>query len=314
MESRTNTRRPQRLLTSQRPAYHFLLVVAALLLCSRGAWAQGIGTIASMEGSVEIGRGGVWTAATIGGSIELGDAVRTGSPGRVRVVFQDGSVLTVSDATEFVVDEYEFEPNQGLFRSAIRLLQGKLRALVSDYYQTPGAHYEIQTGNAIVGVRGTTFVVTFDPSTDVTEVVGEHGLVRVHSVLDRVAHGVVVKARELTTVARGQFPTPPRRIDEALFRQYLEGLEFIGEGPESLLLTHQPLLVGAIVPRQERAPAAPTGPGAPTLTASMTTRTGTAPLAPPQMPDKIQPITTPADIVNQPVPQTTGPGGLGVNF
>lgn len=314
MESCTNTQRPQTRHTARSEAVRGLfLVVAALLLCVRAAWAQGIGTIASLEGSVEIGRAGVWTAATIGGSIELGDAIRTGSPGRVRLVFQDGSVLTVADATEFVIDDYEFDPNQGLFRSAIRLLQGKLRALVSDYFQAPGANYEIDTPNASVGVRGTTFVVTYDATTDVTEVVGVRGRVRVHSRRDRVAHGVVVGAHELTIVAQGLFPTPPRRIDEALFQQYLESLEFINEGSESLLLTHDPLLAGATVPREERAPAAPTGSGAPTLTASRRTSTGIAPLAPPKMPEDTQPK-TPTDIVKQPIPLTTGPGGLGVNF
>jgi hypothetical protein len=315
MESRTNPRQPRTLhATRSEVVRRLLLVVAALLLCAHAAWAQGIGTIVSMEGSVEIGRAGVWAAASAGASIELGDAIRTGSPGRVRVVFQDGSVLTVADATEFVIDEYEFEPNQGLFRSAILLLQGKLRALVSDYYQAPGAQYEIQTRNAIVGVRGTTFILTFDRSTEVAEVVGEYGSVQVHSVLDRVAHGVVVQARELTVVARGQFPTPPRRIDEARFQQYLQGFGLIGEGSESQLLAPPPLLVGALVPQEERAAAAPAGSEAAPLTASRKTRTGIAPLAPPQMPDQTQPITTPSDVVNQPVPLITKPGGLGVDF
>jgi hypothetical protein len=293
-----------------------LLLVAAFLLCARAVWAQGIGTVASLEGSADIGRAGGWTPASIGAVLEVGDAIRTGQPGRVRIVFQDESVLTITDATELVVDEHVFEPAQGVFRSVIRLLRGKLKALASDYYGTPRASYQIETPTASTGVRGTEFVIAFDAVTEVTDVVGVSGRVAVHSVLDRVAHGVVVTAREVTTVARGQFPTPPRPLDETLFRQYLEGLVFIGAGRSESLLVNQPLLLGAVVPQEERAATAPVGaaalaPGAPAPAGPLA---GGAPVAPPQMPDQVQPVTTPSDIIKESVSVITHQGQLGIDF
>ena len=82
-------------------------------------------TIASLEGSAEIGRSGTWYPAKLGLAIYLGDELRTPKPGRLRVVFQDDSVLTLGDDSHVVVDEQVFDPNQGTVRSFMRLLRGK---------------------------------------------------------------------------------------------------------------------------------------------------------------------------------------------
>jgi hypothetical protein len=53
-------------------------------------------------------------------------------------------------------------------------------------------------------------------------------------------------------VARGKYPTEPQLLEEEVFRQYLEGLEFIGAGQlESMALNH-PIVAGAIVPPLDR--------------------------------------------------------------
>jgi hypothetical protein len=136
----------------------------------------------------------------------------------------------------------------------MKLLRGKVRALVSEYYQQPGAAYEIETDTAVAGVRGTEFVVEYDPEIFHTAVVGVSGTVEVHSVLDRARHGVYVTAGERTEVRRGQFPSPAPRLDEETFRQYLEGLAFIGFGrPESLTAQHA-VATGVEVAAPEQAP------------------------------------------------------------
>jgi hypothetical protein len=236
------------------------LTAVLLTLLARGAWAQEAGKVVEADGRVELGRGGVWTPATVGTGVEMGDELRTGRPGRARLVFQDDSVLALSDDSHLVIDEQLFDPSQGLFRSAIRVLGGKVRALVSDYYREPRAAYQIETPTAVSGVRGTEFVVVYEPRTAVTEIVGVSGRVEVHSVLDRAGREVFITAHEVTAVARGQYPTAPRRLDDTLFRQYLGGLEFIGAGHSESLTVNQPLLTGAAVPEADRLTAMPASP------------------------------------------------------
>jgi hypothetical protein len=220
------------------------------------AAAAEVGTFAAAEGTTELQHDGRWSPAAIGDPVQVGDAVRTGPDGRARIVFQDDSVLNVGGSSFIVVDRQIFDPEAGGSRSLMKLLRGRVRALVSEYYDRPGSSYEVETDTAVAGVRGTEFIVEYDPEQFVTEVIGVSGTVQVNSVLDRARRGVYVNAGELSTVRRGQLPGPPPRLDEKTFRQYLEGLEFIGFGrPESL--TNQSAIVSGVqVAEPERAPAA----------------------------------------------------------
>jgi hypothetical protein len=240
-----------------------VLSLIVLLLSACPVAAAEVGTVAAVSGTAEIGRGSSWTAAEAGSAVHLGDQLRTGRPGAMRVVFQDDSVLNLGDDSLVTVDEHVFDPEGGKAQSVLQLLKGRLRALVSEYYDRVGAVYEIETPTAVSGVRGTEFIVTYDEEQALTEVIGISGRVAVHSVLDRAAHGVFVTAGEITRVAEGQYPTEPPRLDEPIFRQYLEGLQFSGLArPEGLAASH-PIVGGAEVPAPDRAPPALDNPAAP---------------------------------------------------
>jgi hypothetical protein len=139
-------------------------------------------------------------------------------------------------------------------RSLIGLLRGKLNAVVGEYYHEPGSSYEVTTATAVAGVRGTEFSVSYDAITEVTEVMAVSGVVHVHSVLDPTGPGVLVRASEVTTVAPGQLPVPPRRVEETVFRQHLDGFNFIGAGRAESLIASSSLRSGAALPPGERAP------------------------------------------------------------
>jgi hypothetical protein len=251
-------------------------VFALLLLGVRLGLAQEIGTVAELEGTADVGRAGVWTPASIGAAIQPGDTLRTGSPGRLAVVFQDDSVVTVGEDTELVVDEQVFERDAGIARSVMHLLRGRIRALVSEYYERRGTEFRIETETAVVGVRGTEFVIVFDPVAEVTDAVGVSGRAEVHSVLDRVGHAVFITAQEITTVTRGKYPTPARRLDDDSFGQYVHGLAFVGHGKPESLAAAQPLLTGSIVPPPDRLANLP----APPIPMGQPVATGVTPTSP----------------------------------
>ena len=245
-----------------RPAFskrvHRRVALSALLLSIWGtlpalARAEQIGSVVTMEGKVEIGRAGNWGAAQIGDPIELRDELRTGHPGKARIAFRDDSVINVADDSHLVIDEQVFNPAAGTFDTVMRLLSGKVRTLVSEYYAEPRAKFEVQTATSVSGVRGTEFVAVYDPDRKITQIVGVVDTVAVRSVLIPPGDVVYVTTQQITTVARGQYPTPPRHLEDSEFRQYLEGVEFIGGGqPESVLVNH-PLVGGTQVPAPDRA-------------------------------------------------------------
>jgi len=235
------------------PVHTLLLLALTCIAVARPARAQEVGTVAAIEGSAQIGRDGTWTDATAGAAVLRGDQLRTGRPGRLRVVFQDDSVLTLSDGSQMTVNDQTFDPQRGKGRSLFQLVRGKVDALVSDYYHRSGTSYEIETPTAVAGVRGTDFIVKYDDADEVTEVVGLSGEVQVHSLLARSGPGVYVRAGQGTQIRRGQRPTAPQRFDDAIFRQQLEGLNFASVGRFASLTVGNPLATGASVPQSVRA-------------------------------------------------------------
>jgi len=225
-----------------------------LLAGTRPALAEEeVGTVAALEGSARIGRGGTWEPAAIGSAIHLGDKLETGQPGQMRVVFRDDTVLNLADDTHIDVDEGVFAPNEGLIRSSMKLLRGKVRALVGEYYSRPGAAYELQTGTAVAGVRGTEFIVSYDPSLEVTRVIGIEGRVEVRNSRDRIAQGVFISSGELTQIDRGRAPDAPRLLDDAERRRYMQNLDFVSAGARGLAAA-DPLVARQTVPAPDRAP------------------------------------------------------------
>lgn len=231
------------------------VLCAMLALAPLAAHAAAVGQIAAVEGQAEVGRGGSTVPAAIGYEIELGDELRTGD-GRMRILFRDDSVLSLSEDTNLVVDEQVFNPEAGNFSSVIRLLGGRIRAAVSEYYGEPGAAYEVETPTAVAGVRGTTFTVAYDDENRVTEVMGIRGRVHVRNLDDRLGDGVYLSAQEVTTVAPDGAPAPPEMIEEFLYRERLDAVEALGRGGLGRLAGGAMLRGGAEVASADRAPRA----------------------------------------------------------
>jgi hypothetical protein len=221
-----------------------------LILIAARASGQAVGSISGIEPTADIGRSGEWTPAAAGAPVHIGDVLRTGRPGRLSVVFQDDSVITVGPGSELVINEQVFAPKEGTVRTVLQLVQGKIRSVVSEYYQGTQGGFEVKTPTALAGVRGTDFVVVHDPAIEVTEVVGVSGRVAVNSIFEPERHGVIVTSRELTVVARGGLPQTPQRLTEKLFRQYIEGLQFL-VGPAGSLPLAQSIVTSQSVPQQD---------------------------------------------------------------
>ena len=263
-----------------------LLRIALLLMAISGtalpAWSEEVGTVAAVEGNVRIGRAGTWTDATPGASIAVGDQLSTGQPGRMRVVFRDDSVLVLSENTNLVIDAQVFDPSAS--ESVFSLLQGTLRSVVSHYYGTAGSSYEVHTATAVAGVRGTEFVMTYDPESGASEVVGIRGVVTVHSAVDPTGPGLLVTANQVTAVAPGALPSPAEPAAPELMRRLLRD-DFFGMSDRTSVIGASAVMAGASVPQPARAPAGTGGralafaPEGPSFGVDASTALGNSPAA-----------------------------------
>jgi len=226
--------------------------VGAVLLAAAGAQAQSeVGTVAATLGMLQIQRGGTWQDATLGAPVFVGDRLRTGGTEQAKIVLRDDSVLDLAPNTELVLETQVFDPSAHRFQSLLRLAKGKVRAWVSEYYREPRARYEVETPTAIAGVRGTEFITLYNSASEVTEIVGITEQVEVAGKLAMIGGAVQVGPQLFTQVQKGRFPTVPQRLDDARFRQYLEGLEIIGTGRRDSLHVQHPAVAGRLLSPQD---------------------------------------------------------------
>jgi len=133
--------------------------VAAALAAATPALANDVGQVKTAKGSVHVEREGKRLPASVGMPIRQADALVTGADGAVGVTFTDNSLLSTGPNSVLVVDRYNFDSTTHAGRFDASLKKGTL-AVVSGKMvkQSPDA-MKVRTPAAIMGVRGTEFVV-----------------------------------------------------------------------------------------------------------------------------------------------------------
>ncbi|MFN0161267.1 MAG: FecR domain-containing protein [Burkholderiales bacterium] len=124
-----------------------------------GAQTPEIGRVKVTKGPVSIERAGARLAATPGMVLVVADVVRTGADGSVGITMSDNSLLSAGPNSALSLERYAFDPttHQGRFdatlnRGTLAVVSGKIAR------QAPDA-MTVKTPAAILGVRGTEFVV-----------------------------------------------------------------------------------------------------------------------------------------------------------
>ena len=137
-----------------------LLAATFLLALAATAGAVGIGQVKIAKGQVTIERQGISLQATVGARLQTSDVVRTGADGSVGITMDDDSLLSAGSNSELSLDRYTFDAttNQGRFDASLNkgtmaVISGRIAK------QSPDA-MTVRTPTAILGVRGTEFVVS----------------------------------------------------------------------------------------------------------------------------------------------------------
>jgi len=140
-----------------------LVAAAVLSMAVVGvARAEDVGQIKIAKGAVHVERDGQRLPAAVGMPIRQSDTVVTGADGSAGITFSDNSLLSAGPNSVLVVDRYAFDRTTHAGHFDASLKKGTL-AVVSGKMvkQTPGA-MRVRTPAAIMGVRGTDFVVQVD--------------------------------------------------------------------------------------------------------------------------------------------------------
>jgi hypothetical protein len=145
---------------ARRSSIRDAVVVLALALVALPACAVDIGQVKVSKGLVEVERRGATMPAPVGTRLEASDIVKTGADGSVGITMTDDSLLSAGPGSVLVLAQYAYDPTTRKGRFDATLDKGTL-AIVSGRIakQSPEA-MTVRTPDAVLGVRGTQFVVS----------------------------------------------------------------------------------------------------------------------------------------------------------
>jgi len=137
-------------------------IVAAAVAMSLPAFAADVGLVKVSKGSVQIERNGAKIAAPVGASVMASDVIMTGADGSAGITFTDNSLVSVGPNSVFAIDKYSFDSTTHAGEFEGNLKQGRLSAISGKMVKQSPESMKIRTPSAIMGVRGTEFVVQVD--------------------------------------------------------------------------------------------------------------------------------------------------------
>ena len=148
-----------------------LLII--MMIYAGFAWgtSETVGTLTPFgkSGEVFIGNQVVETSMPI----KKTDVIRTGADSFAKIVMNNGDRFNLGRKTIISVEEYVDADQNNDSKSIFQVIIGKLRALIE---REDKEKLLIKTGNAMVGVKGTDFIVEV-PSREVTQVTTLTGIV-----------------------------------------------------------------------------------------------------------------------------------------
>ena len=154
-------------------SYRPVAVVAALFVALfvsavvvLPAHADDVGVVKTSKGTVGIERAGQRLPATVATKVREGDVVVTGADGAVGITFGDNTLLSVGPDSSLSIDRFAFDAttHKGAFETSLN--RGTLAAVSGKIAKQSPDAMKVRTPTAVLGVRGTEFVVRTGVATD----------------------------------------------------------------------------------------------------------------------------------------------------
>ena len=133
--------------------------LAALIGLPAAATAADVGIVKRVKGTVALQRGEQTVPVSPGTAIQVGDRFVTGADGSVGVTLADDTLLTAGPASTLVITDFRFDSTTNEGGLLAQLLKGTLHVVTGLIAKQAPQNVNVQTRNAVMGVRGTEFIV-----------------------------------------------------------------------------------------------------------------------------------------------------------
>jgi hypothetical protein len=124
---------------------------------------QRAGTMKSVRGDVRLlGSDGAARPVGPGDAVDPIDRIVTGPDSAASVVLRDGTSLVVGPSSRLDVKQFHFDPTTQEGGMLVSLLKGSLRMITGLIGKTHPDAVRVETQTAVIGIRGTDFIVEVD--------------------------------------------------------------------------------------------------------------------------------------------------------
>lgn len=181
-------------------------LLVSLVLCGvslASAQNADIGRAVIVSGSATVERGGQTYALARGNYLQQGDTVRTDKGANVRLLMSDKSLIDIGPGSWISLNQYAVSAEHKQRSVNLKLWVGRLWARVSKPFISNQPNFDVQTHNAVAGVRGTAFGVEVtnqdnNPNSGNTSVIVEEGSV---NLANNSGESVLLSENQVGTVA-----------------------------------------------------------------------------------------------------------------
>jgi hypothetical protein len=138
-------------------------VVFWLTATPTSAQQSAAGHVKIASGSAFIVRAGNVVPARVGEVVYEADGLRTGPDGRLGVMLNDDTRVSLGPATEVYLDRFAYAPSAGQLGVVLKIVRGIAAYVSGRIAKLSPDSVRLETPAAIVGVRGTTLALRVVP-------------------------------------------------------------------------------------------------------------------------------------------------------
>jgi hypothetical protein len=214
------------------------LAVAVSGLAPSAAWAdckggaKPVATVENVFASVEVKSEGDSQFRRVSRGLKLcvGDKLRTGAKGRVRIEFDDRveagnrgpSVVNIGNDTEIAIESFLVEPSVGGRNAVVELINGVMRTFFKNFSGERSEHW-VRTGASLCGIRGSEVVSIHLPARQSIEHLVDHGLM----VCKAPTGDIAIKDEQQIEIVGGRFG-PVHPLDRARYAELTKSIDLQG--------------------------------------------------------------------------------------